>query len=102
MHGDLCIVIIWAQIKTVLVFRKNVFCLQYCCFQIRKIEHYGVGGLYSFCEHEYCLVIDRFLPKVGGLQISFANRQSANLLPRKICYICEPSANMAIRGFAIC
>ncbi len=55
-------VIIWAWIKTVLVFRKNVLSLQYGCFQIRKIEHNGVSR--------------SVLRKVGGLQISSVNCKS--------------------------
>jgi hypothetical protein len=41
-----------------------------------------------------------FRPKVGGPQISSMNRKSANLRTCQICYICIPSTNVAIYGFA--
>jgi hypothetical protein len=63
------------------------------------------SGIYFFCQtlsdsewkfihicHSLCK------PKVGGPQISSANRKSANNLLKKIC---APSANVAMCGFAI-
>jgi hypothetical protein len=89
-------VIIWAWKKTVLVLRKNVFSLKYCYFQIRKIEHNGVGGLYIFCEQ---VVLYRSVFYQKWVVCKYVS-QIAN---PQICGIyCGPSANMAICEFATC
>ena len=43
----------------------------------------------------------RWMPKVGGPQISSANCKSATLRAYIICKICGPSSNVSLCGFAI-
>jgi hypothetical protein len=95
VHGDLCNNM-GAYKDSISIQEKCIFSLQYCYFQIRKIEAYTV------LINTIAVFSRSVFTKGGCLQISSANRKSANLRTRKICSICGPSANVTICEFATC